>query len=212
MTLRRTPEETRELRSSLIEHAQRIVKRDGLQALTMRALATASGCSVGLPYKVFASRDELIAEMVELELEWLRDALDAWSATAGTRTVADNLIEYARVMFESERPVVTHGLGGRALAPVIADLTKKSGLEHSFESTVTDYLRAEQELGRIAAHVDARAYGFLITGAIHNLITAGDAYPRPDPKELRRILRMLARDLAGDEALDDRDGNKASST
>lgn len=199
MTLRRTPEKTLELRSTLVEHAQQIVRSDGLQALTMRALATASGCSVGLPYKVFASRDDLIAELVELELNRLRDALGAWLAAAGTRTVADNLIEYARIVIESERPVVSHGLGGRPLAPLIADLTMKSGLEHSFDSTVADYLLAEQSLGRVAPHVDARAYGFLITGAVHNLVTAGEAYPRPEPKELRRMLRTLAHDLAPTE-------------
>ena len=47
-----------DLRSDLVQVAQRIVARDGAAALTMRALAAEAGCAVGLPYKVFASRDE----------------------------------------------------------------------------------------------------------------------------------------------------------
>ena len=41
----------------------------------------------------------------------------------------------------------------------------------------------------------AITFGFLITGAVHNLVTAGDAYPRPSRPELATILGNLARSI-----------------
>ncbi|MFD7323170.1 TetR/AcrR family transcriptional regulator [Streptomyces sp. NPDC059875] len=198
MVSRRTPEETRELRASLIEHAQRLVEREGPQALTMRALATEAGCAVGLPYKIFANREELIAELVYLELGRLRAAFDAWAADAGSRTVGENLTRYARILLETHAPslTVTQAIDDAALKAAVAAKAHQSGLLRSFESTVTDYLLAEQRLGRIAADVDAPAYGFLITGAVHNLLAAGESYPRPDPAELDRILSAIGHHLA----------------
>ncbi|MEU8248980.1 hypothetical protein [Nonomuraea sp. NPDC048916] len=54
---------------------------------------------------------------------------------------------------------------------------------------------AQQRLGRVSAEVDARAYGFLITGAVHNLVVAGEAYPRPGRDELERMPAAVARHL-----------------
>ena len=65
---------------------------------------------------------------------------------------------------------------------------------------MADYLAGEQKLGRVAADVDVKAFGFLITGAIHNLIEAGAAYPRPDRRRLRRYLSAVADQLAPPEA------------
>jgi AcrR family transcriptional regulator len=195
---RRSPEETQELRASLIGHAQQLVERDGPQALTMRALATEAGCAVGLPYKIFANREELIAELVHLELSRLRAAFDAWAAEAGSRTVGENLTRYAHILLETHAPslTVTHAINDTALTASVAAQAHRSGLLRSFESTVTDYLLAEQRLGRITTDVDAQAYGFLITGAIHNLLAAGEAYPRPKRAELDRMLSAVGRHLA----------------
>jgi AcrR family transcriptional regulator len=71
-----TPDSTEELRASLIEHAQRLVERDGAGALTMRALAAEAHCAVGLPYKVFADRRELVMELLRAEFVRLRAAFD----------------------------------------------------------------------------------------------------------------------------------------
>ncbi|MFJ6687093.1 TetR/AcrR family transcriptional regulator [Streptomyces werraensis] len=198
MVSRRSPEERQELRASLIEHARHLVERDGPQALTMRALANEAGCAVGLPYKIFANREELIAELVHLELSQLRAAFDAWTSEAGSRTVGENLTRYARILLETHAPslTVSHALSDAALTASVAAQAHRSGLLRSFESSVTDYLLAEQRLGRIAADVDAHAFGFLITGAIHNLLAAGEAYPRPSTAELGRMLSAIGRHLA----------------
>ena len=69
---RRTREATEQLRASLIEHARQIVARDGASALTMRTLAAQAGCAVGLPYKVFADRQELLMEILRAQFAGLQ--------------------------------------------------------------------------------------------------------------------------------------------
>lgn len=193
MPPRRTPSKTAELRTQLIEHAQRLVRRDGADALTMRALAAEAGCAVGLPYKLFPSREALVADLVGLELARIREQVDAWVATAGVNTVAENLDRFASLLLSADATslALARSLKDGALDAAVVGSAHDSGLAHSFGTAVSDYLGAEQRLGRVAADVDTDAFGFVITGAIHNLIDAGEAYPRPDRRRLRRYLTSI---------------------
>lgn len=194
MSPRRSQQATRALRARLLEHARQLVERDGAQALTMRAVAAEAGCAVGLLYKVFASRDELVAELVSAEFHRLRAAFDELVAGAGAGTVADTLRRYARILLETPTPAfaLANELGGDALRAAVDAKAGESGLLHAFATTVADYLAAEKRLGRVDPAVDEQAFGFLITGAVHNLLVAGDAYPRPDLATLDRHLEGIA--------------------
>ena len=86
---KRSEETTRRLRAELLEHARTIVRRDGAAALTMRALAAEAGVSVGLPYKVFADRREIVTEIVRGEITTLQAATEELVATAGRGTVGE---------------------------------------------------------------------------------------------------------------------------
>lgn len=197
MPPKRTSDETQELRDSFIEHARRLVEREGAEALTMRALAREAGSAIGLPYKVFRSRDDLVAELVLVEFRRLRDAFDELVAQAGTRTVGENLAAYARLFLQAHTPALSLAwkLDHEALSHAIDAGAHHSGLLDSFATTVADYLAAEKRLGRVDAAVDEHAFGFLITGAIHNLIVSGDAYPRPDLSQIEHMLAAVAERL-----------------
>ena len=191
---RRDPDATAELRASLLRDARSLVERGGPEALTMRAIAAEAGRAIGLPYKVFANREEIVAELVLEEFVDLRTELDRWTARAGRGTIGGNLAAYARIMLDRDLPVwqMINDLGDSALSRAAASKAGPSGLLASFDSTVRDYLDAEQRLGRIHADVDVDAFGFLITGAIHNLLTAGRGYPRPSRRRLDEMLRAIA--------------------
>jgi AcrR family transcriptional regulator len=198
VTARRTSEEIRDQRESLIVAAREVVRRDGASALTVRAVAREAGCALGLPYKVFANREELVLELVAQELTELATALGTWVRTAGKHTVAGNLYRYARILLEADVPALMHAntLDDQAFAERVAEISRDSGLIHSFDSAIAAYLTEEQRLGRIRADVDTAAFGFLITGALHNLVTAGESYPRPSEHKLRAHLAACAAALA----------------
>jgi hypothetical protein len=60
------------------------------------------------------------------------------------------------------------------------------------------YLVAEQLAGRVAEHVDTDAIAFLLAGALHNLLIAGPAWPRPNERELNQNLAGIAAAIAAD--------------
>jgi AcrR family transcriptional regulator len=194
---RRTAEATEELRVRLLEVAQRLVARDGPAALTMRALAAEAGCAIGLPYKVFSSRDSLVAELVHAEFVRLQAAFDDLVASAGTGTVGENLGHYAELLLGSPAVGLTHGIGpDEPLAREIDARAGETGVVTGVVSTVADYLAAEKRLGRIDPDVDENAFGFLIAGAVHNLLVSGEPYPKPGIPQLKQMLATVASRLA----------------
>jgi AcrR family transcriptional regulator len=198
---RRTPEATDQLRISLIDHARRIVARHGASALTMRSLAAAAGCAVGLPYKVFTDRHELILDILHVEFERLRGGADELIERAGRGRLGGNLAWFAEFFLDS--PAVA--LADEVVAdPELAQIFA-ARFHHSHagpavvERGFASYLATEQAAGRVRADVDVAAFGFLIGGAIHNLVMSGAAYPQPSRRTLRRWLTAAASAIATDQ-------------
>jgi AcrR family transcriptional regulator len=191
------------LRAELVAYAQRIVERDGPGALTMRALAAEAGCAVGLPYKVFASRKELVAELIHADFRRLRDGFERVIGGAGTGTVAGHLAEYAELLLGSPSVALMAEIGRDAeVFDAIVAYAAEIGLPPSLAHTVEAYLAAEKPLGRVDPAVDERAFGFVISGAIHNLLVSGEAYPRPASPALRAHRAAIAARLAPGSGID----------
>jgi AcrR family transcriptional regulator len=178
--------------------ARTIVDRDGAPALTMRSLAAEAGCAVGLPYKVFTDRDALVAAVVAEEFARVRVGLKELVDQAGSRTVASNLIRWSKLLLGSPAVALAHGSDDASgLVDAVDAAASETGVVRAIEQSLVDYLRAEQELGRVDPDVDARAFAFLIAGAIHNLLVAGAPYPRPSTARLGAHLRAVARAIEG---------------
>lgn len=186
---KRTAEETRALRERLLDHARRLITREGAAALTMRALATEARCAVGLPYKVFAGRRELVSELIHDEYLRLMEAFEGWIADAGRGTVGDNLGRYARLLLDSPVVTLAQEIGHDSeLAAELDARAAETGVVATLETAVTRYLAAEKTHARIDPEVDEEAFGFLVAGAVHNLLVSGELYPKPDPDRLQRML------------------------
>lgn len=194
---KRRPEDAAALRASLVDHARELVGRDGAAALTMRALADEAGCAVGLPYKVFADRRDLVAELCHAEFVRLGSAFDelARRADEGSGTVAGNLVWFAELLLDSPAVALIGEIVGDAeLAGTIADRVHRTGEgPASFEVVVARYLAAERSAGRVAEDVDEEAVAFFVAGAVHNLIVSGEAWPRPSRPRLEDHLTALSR-------------------
>lgn len=196
-----TADESAALRASLLEHARRLIARDGGPALTMRALAAEAGCAVGLPYKVFTDRRELVLEIVHAEFARLDAARDQLVARAGTGPLADNLAWFAELMLDSPAVALAREIfADETLTEAVAARVHETGAgPGSFEATFASYLAAEQQPGRVAPEVDADAVGFLLAGAVHNLVVSGPAYPGPTRGQLRQHLAAIADRLRPDK-------------
>jgi AcrR family transcriptional regulator len=195
---RRAAESTEALRSSLVEHALRLVARQGPGALTMRALAAEADCSVGLPYKVFEDRQALVVAACQSELHRLVGNADELAARAGTGSVGANLCWFSEQLLDSPavalaQEVMADDRLGDAVAAHAHDGGAGPG---DFESAFVRYLTLEQDGGRVRGDVDVTAVAFLVAGAVHNLVVSGPAWPRPSRDELGRRLDAAAAAIA----------------
>ena len=131
---------------------------------------------------------------VVAELASLRDAAAALLARAGTGTVAGNLTWFAERLLDSPAvalapEIIADGALSRAMA---ADAHRAGAGPHMFDAWFADYLAAEQRTGRVHPEVDVGAFGFLIAGAVHNLIVSGEPYPRPGRGQIASVLAAVA--------------------
>lgn len=65
------------LRTTLVKVGRELIRSEGLDAVSLRAVATAAGVSAAAPYRHFHSKDALLAAILVDGLEELRDLLAA---------------------------------------------------------------------------------------------------------------------------------------
>jgi AcrR family transcriptional regulator len=66
-----------DLRRTLIEASVAVITKDGIDALTLRTLATKAGVSSGAPYHHFADRADLLSAIAQAGFEMLGEAMVA---------------------------------------------------------------------------------------------------------------------------------------
>jgi AcrR family transcriptional regulator len=164
----------------------------------MRALSAEAGVSLGLPYKIFADRREIVDEIVAAEMRRFGAAAESLLTRAGSYTVGDNLIWFASIVLNSPAAPLAQELhADDQRLESATKVAERTGLSPtSFPALLADYLTAEQRAGRVRDNIDTKAFGFLIAGALHNLLIAGPAWPRPERRQLKRYLTAAAHAIA----------------
>ena len=81
----------RDAREQLFDAAERVLLRDGPNALTSRAVTTEAGCAKGVLHRHFADFDAFLAELVLDRIARIGRQAAALRESAGTGTVAGNL-------------------------------------------------------------------------------------------------------------------------
>ena len=161
----------RDVRQQLFDAAERILLRDGPNALTSRAVTTEADCAKGVLHRHFPDFDGFLAEFVLDRIARLKAQSQALLDRTGTGTVADNLVEALYTVFES---VASSVLG---LIIVRDDLRARLrragvvGIPMLGEATamLAAYLTAERDQGRIDAGTDPDMLALTLIGAGHML-------------------------------------------
>jgi AcrR family transcriptional regulator len=185
----------RDPRGQLFDAAERVLLRDGPAALTSRAVTAEAGVAKGVLHRHFADFDGFLAELVLDRIAATSAQADALRAAAGTGTVAGNLAAALPALFSPAalalmRLVIGRDeLRGRLRAaagtrlPLISEIT----------ALLAGYLRAERDLGRIAAAADTGTLAPTLAGAAHLLFSDADG-TGPDPAAVTRTVSAV---LAG---------------
>ncbi|MCQ8771625.1 TetR/AcrR family transcriptional regulator [Streptomyces telluris] len=182
----------RDAREQLFDAAERILLRDGPNALTSRAVTTEAGCAKGVLHRHFADFDAFLADLVLDRIARIDDQGTALRDAAGTGTVAGNLAGALTDLFGSVAVAIV------ALVTFRDDLrarlrpTSPSGIPVLTEATamLASYLTAERELGRVAPDADVDTLAPTLIGAGHLLFADRKAAP-PDAEAVRALVTSV---------------------
>lgn len=182
----------RDPREQLFEAAERVLLRDGPNALTTRAVTAEAGCANGVLHRHFADFDAFLAELVRDRIARISSQGAALRESAGTGAVADHLSNALTDLFESVALAIVALIIFRdGLRARLREVTP-AGVPLLTEATamIASYLAAERDLGRIAADADIGTLAVTLVGAAHLLFAGRDGTP-PEPEAVRKMVTTV---------------------
>src|SRR5215211_1875899 len=180
----------RDAREQLFDAAERVLLRDGPNALTSRAVTTEAGCAKGVLHRHFADFDAFLAELVLDRIGRIDDQAAALRDSAGTGTVAGNLTDALLALFGSVAVAIVGLITFRDdLRARLRQARPAGGVPVLTEATamIAAYLAAERDLGRIAADADVGTLAPTLIGAGHLLFADRAATP-PEPAAVHKVV------------------------
>jgi AcrR family transcriptional regulator len=173
----------RDPRDQLFDAAERVLLRDGPNALTSRAVTTEAGCAKGVLHRHFADFDAFLAELVLDRVGRIDTQAAALRESAGSGTVAGNLAGALTDLFGSLAVAIVSLIISRDALRARLRPARPGGVPLLAEATamIASYLAAERELGRIAADADVDTLALMLIGTGHLLFADRDgAQPSAD--------------------------------
>ncbi|MFD9715543.1 TetR/AcrR family transcriptional regulator [Streptomyces sp. NPDC059076] len=166
-------------RARILDAAYDLMLSLGLARTTTKEIARAAACSEAALYKSFASKEELFIAVLDERLPKLGPLLSDLTASPGTGSIEGNLVEVARqaARFYAQTVPIAASLYAdpRLKARHEAALRALGTGPHKPIHGLDRYLRAEQEVGRIAADADTYAAASLLLGACAHRAFAYDS-------------------------------------
>jgi AcrR family transcriptional regulator len=185
----------RDAREQLFDAAERVLLRDGPNALTSRAVTTEAGCAKGVLHRHFADLDAFLAELVLDRIARVAALAAALRDSAGTGTVAGNLTGALLDLFG---PVAVAIVGLITARDELRARLRQAGLAGmpvlaEARTMIAAYLTAERDVGRIPADADVDTLALMLIGTGH-LLFAGREGPPPAAGAIRKVVTTV---LAG---------------
>jgi AcrR family transcriptional regulator len=180
------------VRQQLFDAAERVLLRDGPNALTSRAVTTEAGCAKGVLHRHFADFDAFLAELVLDRIGRIDNQAAGLRDSAGTGTVADNLTGALTDLFGSVAVAIVGLITSRDDLRARLRQTTPTGIPVLTEASamVAAYLTAERELGRVAAEADVGTLAPTLIGAGHLLFADRKGTP-PEAGAVRKVVTAV---------------------
>jgi AcrR family transcriptional regulator len=187
----------RDARRQLFDAAERVLLRDGANALTSRAVTIEAGVAKGVLHRHFADFDAFLAELVLDRIARIDDQAAALRESAGTGTVAGNLTGALADLFDSVAvAIVSLVIFRDELRARLRQARPTPGIPVLAEATtmIASYLNDECEMGRIAADADVDALALSLIGAGHLLFAGREGIP-PEPGAVDKVVTTVIADV-----------------
>lgn len=165
-----------EARQQLFTALERVLAAEG--PLTSRAVTQEAGVATGLLFTHFRTFDNFLQGYAVDRSFQLAGALGDLTATAGTGTVAGNLVSALRRLPMDGVRALTRLLAARPslIGEVERILGAGSAGARAVERVTAEYLATEQRRGRVPAEADAAGLALALAGVVqHVALTDGTA-------------------------------------
>lgn len=185
----------RDARQQLFDAAERVLLRDGPDALTSRAVTDEAGCAKGVLHRYFSDFDAFLTDLVLDRAAQLETQASALRESAGTGTVTDNLTTALTTLFGPVPVAVIPLITFRdELRARLRRATPGGGIAilAQVATAISAYLADERELGRIAADVDIDSLTLSLVGGGHLLFADRDPGPPPTATVDKLVTTVLA--------------------
>jgi AcrR family transcriptional regulator len=182
----------RDAREQLFDAAERVLLRDGPEALTSRAVTAEAGCAKGVLHKHFKDFDGFLAELVLDRIRRLDGQAEVLLKAAGQGSVVDNLTTMLTDLFGSVAVAIVSltisrdGLRARLreAVPTGVPILSEAG------QAIRDYLAAEQAHGRIRSDANTDVLGLTLIGSTH-MMFADRTGARPTAADVRAFVSSV---------------------
>jgi len=202
---RRAPRRREETRARIVAAAERVMRGKGISHATTREIAQTAGVAEGSIYNHFRSKADLFyAVLGQLPPDFfaLTTGLPARAGTGDVRETLEEVVRAAVIFYGHSVPI---GISVAGDPPLLARLREEvrrpgAGPQMPFE-LLGDYLRAEQELGRLSDAVSPRAAADLLMGTCFQKAYLAHFYDEAIPEAevaafARRAVNALLHGLA----------------
>ena len=183
----------RDARGQLFDAAERVLLRDGPDALTSRAVTSEAGCAKGVLHRHFTDFDAFLTELVLDRISKLDAQAAALRDSAGTGTVAGNLTGALTTLFDGS---VAGGIVGLVISrDGLRARLRQAGLTRlpvvtEAAAMIASYLAVERKLGRVAADADIDTLAPTLIGAGHLLFADRKGTP-PEPEAVHQMVTTV---------------------
>ncbi|MFD0851141.1 TetR/AcrR family transcriptional regulator, partial [Actinomadura adrarensis] len=175
-----------------------VMREHGVARATTKQIARAAGYSEALLYKHFRDKEEILLRVLE-------ERMPAFGAAAipGKETVESNLVEVAHSALRFYRqafPMMASVVAQPRLMTAFRESLARYGAGPHFPvNGLADYLRAEQELGRVSSDADPDSAAALLMGACFQqaflrVFSDGPDFAESDAADLVRPLLPALRE------------------
>ncbi|MFC9894769.1 TetR/AcrR family transcriptional regulator [Nocardia sp. NPDC127579] len=178
----------RDARQQLFDAAERILLREGPNALTSRAVTDEAGCAKGVLHRHFSDFDAFLTDLVLDRAAVLREQVSALHA--GEATVVANLTGALGILFGPVPVAIIPLITFRdELRARLRQARPGGGMAILAEATaaISAYLAQERELGRLSATADLDALTLSLVGGGH-LMFADRDLGGPEPAAIEKFV------------------------
>lgn len=174
----------RDLRSSILDAAERVVQRQGMAQTTTKEVAAEAGCSQGSLYNHFRDRADLLANVVvarmdakRQEMETLAAELEGKDEPAALRTLLAALLDADTALIGLSAPL----LGDIDVLDRFRTMAAETGVRGP-HVVVAEYVERRRAQGVFQADADPAVAALVLGGAIHQVALERHLHGGPPPE------------------------------